>query len=118
MKIYQIHEYGGEWEDYYDRIVTSYLLKEKAIVEKERLEKREAELMKCSSCPLYYCPQDCKLDCLKEKECREQAVRLTKKYCDDFKPYNDDDDKRIQCENRYFKYDESSFRIEEVEVIE
>ena len=46
MKIYQIHEYGGEWEDKYDLIVASYLSKEKAIAEKERLEKEQEDFIK------------------------------------------------------------------------
>jgi len=46
MKIYQIHERGGEWEDYYDYIASSYLSEEKAIAEKERLEKEQAEKIK------------------------------------------------------------------------
>lgn len=39
MKIYQIHEYGGEWKDSYDFIVGSFVSRERAILEKKRLEK-------------------------------------------------------------------------------
>lgn len=59
MKIYQIHEWGGEWEDRYDYIVSSYLSKEKAEAEKERLEKEQAGIMKCNECPIYFCPFEC-----------------------------------------------------------
>lgn len=38
MKIYQIHKYEGEYEDYSDRIISSYLDYNKALIEKERLE--------------------------------------------------------------------------------
>ena len=34
MTIYQLHEYSGEWEDYRDRIIGSYLRKERAEEEK------------------------------------------------------------------------------------
>ena len=30
MKIYQLHKFGGEWEDSYDYIIGSYLRKERA----------------------------------------------------------------------------------------
>lgn len=43
MKIYQIHEYGGEWEDKYDWIVGSYLSEERAMKEHMRLEKEYEE---------------------------------------------------------------------------
>ena len=38
MKIYQIHKYEGEYDDYSDRIISSYLNYDKALNEKERLE--------------------------------------------------------------------------------
>ena len=41
MKIYQIHDYGGEWEDRFDYIVGSYLSKEKADAEMEQLKSDE-----------------------------------------------------------------------------
>lgn len=43
MKIYQLHEYGGEWEDRYDYIIGSYLRKERAEEEKVKAEKMEKE---------------------------------------------------------------------------
>ena len=32
MKIYQLHEYGGQWEDSFDYIIDSYLKKERAVL--------------------------------------------------------------------------------------
>lgn len=84
MKIYQIHEYGGQWEDRYDYIVASYLSEEKAIKEKERLEIEEEGLMKCSSCPLYFCEDDCDNNCL---ECNKHRVEKAKSYCKNYEPF-------------------------------
>ena len=113
MKIYQIHEYGGYWEDSYDFIVASYLSEKKAIAEKERLEKEEVEAIKCNSCPLYFCPNECDGKLCGTKKCKEYVVSLVKDKCKGYEP--DDDGK---CDNYHFKSDESFFRIEEVEVIE
>ena len=111
MKIYQIHEYGGEWEDSYDYIVSSYLSEEKAIAEKERLENEVLELSKCNTCILYFCPDDCSMKC-DSKECKDYAIAEAKK-CKDYKS-----DGAGCCKNFRQKFDVSSFRIEEVEVIE
>ena len=43
MKIYQLHERGGEWEDYYDYIRGSFLRKERAIEEKIKAEVKQKE---------------------------------------------------------------------------
>lgn len=43
MTIYQIHEYSGEYEDYRDYIVGSYLNREKATAKMEKLKCIEAE---------------------------------------------------------------------------
>lgn len=121
MKIYQIHQYGGEWEDRYDFIVESYLSEEKAKAKKELLEQEEAEIAKCSSCPLYYCDNDCDEDC---KTCNEQKVDKAKAYCNRYEPFDiekhdpEEYDDSEKCVNFYCRYEESFFKIEEVEVIE
>lgn len=108
MKIYQIHEYGGEWECGYDYIRKSYLSKEKAVAEKERMETEEELIRelskKCHNCPVYvYTEEDV----------------LIEEYCDKYKPYKcDDDDDEEFCENEAWNYEYSYFKIEEVEVIE
>ena len=55
MIIYQIHKYEGEYEDYSDTIVSSYLDYNKALSEKEKLEQKELSLRKqggkCVECP-------------------------------------------------------------------
>lgn len=112
MKIYQIHECGGEWEDYYDYIVGSYLSRGKAVAVKEQLEVSEVEATKCNKCPLLYCPDECNLKC-GTKECEKHAINEAKKYCNSYKF-----SRHNKCENYHYKSNESYFRIEEVEVVE
>lgn len=111
MKIYQIHKYGGDWEDYRDYIVGTYILYEKANTEMERLDKEEQKLRMCKSCPLYFCPDNCNHDC---EDCFDYRVKKVKEYCDRYEPNEDKD----ACANRYFSFYDNNFRIEEVDVIE
>ena len=112
MKIYQIHQYGGEWEDAYDIIISSYLSEEKAQAELERLEDEEANSPSCYKCPLYYCPDNCDLECGSE-ECKEQALRLVKEFCKEYEPSKDG-----KCKNFYYKTEAIFYRIETENVIE
>lgn len=113
MKIYQIHEYGGSWEDAYDYIIGSYLHKERAELALKEFIKREEELKNCNKCPLYYCPLDCDgIDC-GTKQCDEFIIKRTKEYCKEYKPT-----KKDKCANFTHYYEDSDFRLEEVEVIE
>lgn len=114
MKIYQIHCYGGEWEDAFDYIKYSYLSKEKAEQKLKELEKNEElsrkRVDKCQTCPWIW-------DYRKDKsELRNQ----TQEYCKDFKPcaYDEDDYYENDCENYKSSFDNYSYRIEEVEIIE
>lgn len=112
MKIYQVHEYGGEWEDSFDRIVKSTTKKEKAEGWKKWFEdefKRTLESSRhCYHCPLgmddevtperlmEYCPRISETD-LKITGSREV----------------------IDCDNYEFVYEENQqYKIEEVEVEE
>lgn len=119
-KIYQIHEYGGQWEDAYDYIVSSYFSEDKAIAEKERLEMEEEERRKCESCPLYFCEDECDGDC---EECNKHNVEKAKAYCDKYEPFDkakhdpEEYDESDGCVNRYLHYENSYYKIEEVEVI-
>ena len=106
FKIYQIHEYGGEWEDAYDYIRSSYLSEEKAKTEMERLEKEENELQelrdRCQNCPLIFNKKDVNIS----------------EYCDKYEWGYDEDYKEESCLNEYWTHYDSYFRLEEVEVIE
>ncbi len=117
MKIYQIHEYGGEWEDKFDYIVGSYLSEERAIAEKMKLETNEENYIKraekCSKCPLY----------AYSKEYNTNNLYL---YCDDYEPFDEDIhdpneyDEDEECINYIYNYswEYVSYYVEEVEVIE
>ena len=58
MKIYQITEFGGDWEDSYEYVEKTYLSKEKAEEELSRLndELSKAKEMQhlCSKCKINY----------------------------------------------------------------
>ena len=111
MKIYQIHEHTGDYEDYRDYIVGSYLKKERAEEEKTKLELKEKELSnqskKCRDCPFL-------------EEGMANISRLMSKYpnyCPDAK-LEELNEYGIVCENYYIHWYESTFNIEEVEVEE
>lgn len=103
MEIYQIHKYEGEYEDYSDTIVSSYLDYNKAIVEKERLEQEELKLReqgkKCAECPYTNGFKNIRTD-----YCNEASLEETE--------YG------IECNNYYSYWDDATFKIVEVEVIE
>lgn len=107
FKIYQIHEYGGEWEDSYDYIRASYLSEEKAIAEKERMEIEEESIRelskKCHGCPLYWHPK---------------GDTSIEEYCDKYEPEKDEDDDEVYCVNEAWNHEYRYYRIKEEEVIE
>ena len=113
MKIYQIHKTGGEWEDFYDIIVGSYLSKEKAEKELEVQQNHEQMLRdqssKCASCPYIDYEIDTPEDLKKQFKafpdyCKDAKVEITAS--------------GNECENYFSLWDQSYFKIEEVEVIE
>ena len=101
MKIYQIHKYEGTYEDFRDYIVASYLNHNKAIIEKERLNKEELNLQeqakKCNDCPFI----------------RGWSVA---DYCSNASLTNMHDN--IECDNYYSHWDDATFEIVEVDVVE
>ena len=110
MKIYQLHKYGGEWEDHFDDIIGTYFLQIRAEEEKTKAELKDKEdkalARHCSNCPLV---DGWSLDDEVAKKCAE--------YCDKFK-YIDMGDDGFDCGNYTTYWDEVCFRIEEVEVEE
>lgn len=111
MKIYQLHEYSGEWEDFRDHIRGSYLRKERAEEEKAKAEKLEKELVsrkrKCNNCPALDAYPFASFDSLFAKY---------SDYCSEMKL--EETEYGITCQNYCFKWDESTFEIIEVEVEE
>lgn len=110
MKIYQLHKHDGVYEDYRDRIIGSYLRKERAEEEKSKAEEEEKSLIerskKCNRCPFIEYP------------CGNLNNLLLKypDYCSEAKL--EGDEMGIYCENYYSHWDEATFKIEEVEVEE
>ena len=117
MKVYQIHEYGGVWEDRFDYIRYSYLDEEKAIDKLKELEEEEKLAVQCRNCPLVYCPNDCDKNC---NECNSDRMKeMALKRCNRFIPLKDEDGEWICNNDRYNRgWDDSYFKICEVEVIE
>lgn len=112
MTIYQIHEYSGEYEEYLDRIVGFYLNKEKAITQKHKLERIEAERRTkgdhCRFCPLE--DEDVIADDF------DVVVKRCSMYCPDAKIT--EDRYGYDCENDCSAWDEVTYEIKEVEVEE
>ena len=110
MKIYQLHKYGGEWEDAYNYIIGSYFRKERAEEEKTKAElkyEEDRELSRhCDNCPIV---NNWNLD--------DEVARECEKYCDRFK-YIDMGDEGFDCGNYVGLLYDSHFNIEEVEVEE
>lgn len=111
MKIYQLHKYGGQWEDAYDHIIGSYLRKERAeeaMAEKHASDRREAEYAEhCAMCPYWNCEDESSV------ELRDKMLA----YCDHSDIHCDCDGELI-CNASCLLYAYSNLRIEEVEVEE
>ena len=111
MKIYQLHEYSGEWEDFRDYIRGSYLRKERAEEEKAKVEAKEKELVekskKCNNCPALDAYPFASFDSLFPEYCH---------YCSEMEL--EETDYGVNCKNYYLKWDASTFQIKEVEVEE
>jgi hypothetical protein len=110
IKIYQLHEYSGEYEDFTDRIIGSYLREDRAKEEKIKAETKERKLTehgnRCINCPFLEEDFSNLNDLLQEYP----------DYCD--KVQLSESDYGIDCENYYSKWDNSTFKIKEVEVEE
>ena len=110
MKIYQLHKYSGKWEDFEDRIIGSYLRKQRAEEEKAKAETKEKAMLahskKCDGCPFLEYDFDSLDDLLLEYP----------DYCDMAELEEIEHD--IVCKNCYTHWDESAFKIMEVEVEE
>lgn len=108
MKIYQIHELYGEYEDFTDRIVGSYFNRSKAEQEMNKLIQEENELReqseKCDTCPYI------------NRDGGDYDIMLTSmmKPCELADLYCEDG--YVDCKNYYTHWGDASFVLEEVEV--
>ena len=114
MKIYQLHEYSGCYEDFHDYIIGSYLKKERAEEEKVKAEAKEKELLmhskKCNNCPFLDMDSLSKLD---------DTISLHPDYCSKMALEESEGD--IYCGNYYCYFpdlDGATFEVREVEVEE
>lgn len=110
MKIYQLHEYCGIYEDFTDTIIGSFLRKERAEEELIKAEAKEKELRekseKCRNC--LYAEEDF-IDI-------NSLLIVFPDYCSELEiGHSDYGD---YCDNWYQKWDDSTFKIIEVEVEE
>lgn len=107
MQVYLLIEYGGQWEDYYEHIVGCYKDLNKAEKKKKKLEKENKESMEqkelCNSCPCY---------------CGADKEDFSKVLCIKCKMEKDSIFDEYFCENAITSYDEESYRIDALEVIE
>jgi hypothetical protein len=110
MKIYQLHQYGGEWEDCRDYIIGSYLHKERAAEEMSKAQNEETikrlNAKQCANCPYHANLEDYAL-----------MADLMRKHCD-HSDIHCDEDGELFCKNFYIHWIDNDFRIKEVEVIE
>lgn len=111
MKIYQLHKYGGAWEDAYDHIIGSYVSKERAkemmatFVHESRV--RNEESRHCMDCPSWE----------QREDNIEQIAQKCSDYCERF-CREDDGGGGFECSNWQSYYEMPVYRIEEVEVEE
>lgn len=121
MKIYQIHEYSGEYEHFHDYIVATYLDKSKAEIKMQELVDKNIEDCRCNECPIIYCPSNCNIENCDDKACDKFRTEEATKRCNRLiLTYRDNmmgDDRILHCEN-YYHQEEMSYEIKEVEVIE
>lgn len=108
FKIYQIHRLSGQDEDFSDYIVCSYLHKEKAEIELQKLNEALKEYYalckRCEGCPARF-------------GCSVEDTDSVKDICPEFS-YNEDEDSLIVfCRNSMFMYEDNiSYKIEEIDV--
>lgn len=110
MKIYQLHKYSGEWEDFRDIIIGSYLRRERAEEEKTKAETKEEILIehndRCADCPFLYASM----------AAIDGLIEEYPNYCNEAKLH--EDEYGIDCDNYYSHWTESTFEIKEIEVEE
>lgn len=114
LTIYQIHEMSGDYEDYQDTIVGSYLRKERAeeVIKtlRDKEDKRRARALKCQNCPVH------------DYDCNNYLV--ISEYCEDFDDayeQGDDGEEQLFCKNEYYSYsayDDVYYEMQKVEVEE
>ena len=108
MKIYQVHEYSGEWEYFRDKLIGSYFSESKADMIKAELEEENRKLTEqsrlCDKCPINN----------EQFDSNSEAVVACTGYCDN--AVIEDYDNNFYCANCVSVWDESTFEVKEIEV--
>ena len=115
MIIYQLHETSGEYNDYMDRLIGSYIRRERAEEEKIKREKelvaKNSRIRHCMFCPY--------LDSwYTESVDKEELIDQMTKYCDHSEIFTDEDGEVICKAYAGCLFDDGGFYIEKVEVEE
>ena len=112
MKVYQIHEFGGQWEDSYDYIVGTYLYKDRAQSVMQKLVDVEESYQKryenCQNCPI----GDLDLNAGNLEDMKHACST----YC--MHSQIEKDLYGFFCNNEESYKDDNHYRIDEIEVIE
>lgn len=109
FEIYQVHETCGQYEDYHDYVIGSFL--HEKVAEKflkkcnERKNKEKEQIKKCENCPIH----DFNIK-------NDQNINVLKQYC---KYFELDNSGYLTCKNECFlDLYEPNYRIEVVFVSE
>jgi len=100
MKIYSVYEYGGEWEDKYERILGNFISEEKALEFEQKLEKkRQLEKISAKKC------EECQNGYERIKESKQNIEQLidffTQEHdCASFEIIEYEDCCEMMCKNR------------------
>ena len=115
MIIYQLHETSGEYEDYMDRIVGSYMRRERAEEEKAKCEEervyKNSRIRHCIRCPYagsWY----------RENSDNRKLIDQMTKYCDHSEIFIDEDGAVLCRAYAGCLFNDGEFYVEEVEVEE
>lgn len=113
MTIYQLHRKGGEYEDYYDWIIGTYLNKTKAETDRQiLLDKQQEKVMEhnfCAECPIHEM----------SKRIWNNRKNEVVEYCKN--SHIEYEGNAVWCSNEISHYHDDldeEFEIKEVEVIE
>ena len=108
MTIYLVKECSGEYEDYHESIVYCTNNQTKAKNKKTELEQKEKQRVEQS--------KECQRCCVEDFKMEEydQIKAVVELCCDKFK-IRTYDDGTCGCENYFYLWDESTFRIVELE---
>jgi len=124
MKIYLLIESYGDLGDYHEYVHSIYLNLDKAESVKAELEYESSKISKCAECVCSgFCIPNC--DCEGIDDCDELRIKYAKDNCENADPYiekwtqDGEEYEKLECRSKLDIYSgESSYRIEEKEVVE